>query len=477
MPAESASRQREPVLETYGALMWTARLLACAIAGTTLLVSGGDGRAAPANACAATSPGTASCTVVMEGDGTYAASGTWRITVHRHGTSFVLDSAKDPATGSPGVVVAGDEVTAEALAPGSSVAVSRVVTTSDSARVSCDAGSAAYGTGGRAVDRRRLPDDPLLDAQWGLVQARVPEAWAMKARGARAVVAVVDTGVDLQHPDLAGALLPGIDLWESRPGGRPDCPGPDDEQFHGTAVAGVIAARADDGTGIAGVAHQARLLPVRVRDDVSSLDFSRVGAGIRWATDHGADVISLTGGVAAPVRSDPLLEEDIAEALAYAWSKGVVTVATAGNNSLPWCQYPSSAPQVVCASATTRDGAVASYSQLPIRADGGVAVLAPGGARDGSCGADVVTSVPPGSRLTPCGTGGGWASDSGTTYATAHTAGIAALLVGRGLSNTEVVECLRRTSSGGGTWDPVRGYGLVNAAAAVAGCPPGRKGR
>lgn len=421
------------------------------------------------NGCAASSPAQPTCTFVAEGDGVYVASGTWRITIQRGSASIILDSEHHEDVGRPGVVRNGDKVSAEARAIGSSVVVSRAASVSDSSRVACSAEPSAYGTGGSAVERMRLPNDPLLDLQWGLRQIDAPAAWRAHARGARAVVAVVDTGVDSEHPDLRKRLLPGIDLWESRPGGAPDCPGPEDEQYHGTVVAGVISAEADNGIGISGVAPAAQLLPVRVRDDVNSTDFSRVAAGIVWAADNGADVISLTGGVTAPVRPHPVLVEQIAEAVAYAWERGVVTVATAGNNFVPWCQYPASAAYVVCAAATGPDGQPARYSQFPVRGPSGIAVRAPGGARAGTCSQDVVSTAPPGSALNTCGDAS-YVSDSGTTFAAAHTAGVAALLVGRGLTNQQVVDCLRDTSSGRGVWDPLMGYGIVNAARAVGEC-------
>lgn len=332
----------------------------------------------------------------------------------------------------------------------------------------CGPPAGSYGTGGEAG--RGYPDDPLLVKQWGLTQVQAPAAWSAGRRGQGAVVAVVDTGIDLHHPDLRAKLVPGVDLVD---GGADPC-GPQDEEYHGTVVAGVIAAETNNGIGIAGVAPEAWLMPVRVRDSVNSTDFTRVGAGIRWAVDHGARVISVTGGTILPIKPDPVVLEEIDAAADYAWAAGAVLVATAGNNSLPWCQYPASVPHVVCAAATDRMGLPPGWSQLPIHAGDGTAVRAPGGSRLGEC-VDVdiwSTSLPGSSR--DCPGHGGYGTDSGTTFAVAHTAGVMALLVGAGLSNDQVVECLRKTSSNGGSYDPVMGYGIVDAGAAVAQCVPSR---
>lgn len=327
-----------------------------------------------------------------------------------------------------------------------------------------------YAIGGEPGEG--FPDDPLLPKQWGLTQVKAPQAWSAGARGQGVVVAVVDTGIDLHHPDLDDKLVPGIDLVDP----APDVCGPQDEDFHGTMVAGVIAAETNNGTGIAGVAPAARLMPVRIRDSVEAAEFTHVGAGIRWAVDHGARVISVTGGTIFPVKPDPVVLEDIDAAAEYAWNAGAVLVATAGNNSLPWCQYPASVPHVVCAAATDRMGLPPGWSQLPVHAGDGTAVRAPGGSRFGAC-VDVdiwSTSLPGSSR--DCPGLSGYATDSGTTFAVAHTAGVMAILVGEGLSNDQVVECLRRTSSNGGSYDPVMGYGIVDAAAAVEQCSV-RKGK
>jgi subtilisin family serine protease len=408
--------------------------------------------------CVATSPaGPAGnpCTYTAIGDAAYAAHGDWIITIERRGRRLVLDSASAPSAAA-GAVRAGDVVTAHARTPGSAVAVTRTAAFGGAGAPACSGG--AYGPSGPPGT------DPLRGRQWALDVLHVDEAWR-GGRGGGVTIAVVDTGVDLGHPDLVERLVPGADLWASRPGAEPDCPGPQDEQGHGTMVAGVVAAGAGNGHGIAGVAPAARVMPVRVRDAVDSLDFSRVAPGIRWAADHGAQIISLTGGVAVPVRPDPVVQEQIAEAAAYAWSRGVVTVATAGNASLPWCQYPAASEHVVCAAASGRDGRPATYSQAPLPLGGGLAVRAPGGSRNGTCADDVLSTTVPGTLGGGCASAG-YATDSGTTYATAHTAGIAALLAGRRLDNAAIVECLRASATGAVT--PLDGAGAIDALRAVA---------
>lgn len=445
------------------------RLLLIGSCAAALLAAGFPGVSAGQQipeGCFVTNPATTSpnpCVYTAAGDGAYIGRGEWRLTISRRGTTTVLTDDDAPNSGLPGAIRAGDVVTAEALTPGSHLVVSRTALMGG-AGAACT--STGYESGG--VAGSGYPNDPLFDAQWGLKQINAPQAW-VHARGAGARVAVVDTGVDLAHPDLVERLVPGTDVWETRAGGAGDCPGPQDEQFHGTMVAGVIAAATDNGIGVSGVAPEAELMPVRVRDVVDNSDFSRVGIGIRWAADHGADVISLTGGVAVPVRPGPALQEEIAEAVAYAWERGVVTVATAGNASLPWCQYPAATDHVVCAAANGPDGAPARYSQLPLKLGSGIAVRAPGGARESRCDAagDILSTTLPGTAWIDECEHRGYATDSGTTYATAHVAGVAALLAGQRLRNHEIVECLRTTSSNAGAYDPITGYGTVDAAAAV----------
>src|SRR6185436_12566786 len=129
---------------------------------------------------------------------------------------------------------------------------------------------------------------PLFSRQWALDQINAPEAWARGARGGGTTIAVVDTGVDLQHPDLSSKLVSGTDII----GGKNDCPrGPQDENGHGTHVAGIAAAVTNNGIGVAGVAPDARIMPVRVLDADGNGFSEDIVKGIRYAADHGANVI------------------------------------------------------------------------------------------------------------------------------------------------------------------------------------------
>jgi subtilisin family serine protease len=314
--------------------------------------------------------------------------------------------------------------------------------------------------------------DPLAKSQWGLAQVKAPAAWARGARGAGATIAVVDTGIDLTHPDLAGKILPGTDFVP--PSGEfPDqCPGPQDENGHGTHVAGIAAAVTGNGIGVAGVAPDAKVIPVRVlASDGAEPEVGTAYQGIRWAAEAGADVINLSlGGL-------PLLDyadgsdEQAEQAVDFAWSKGAVVVASAGNESFPICSYPSAAKHAVCVAATDAGEAPTYYSNFPATPDQNVALRAPGGLGSVFCedSEDIWSTVWPGGETT-CGDLHGYETFSGTSMAAPHVAGVAALLAGRGLTNAQIVECLRTTSSNGGEYDPAFGYGIVDADAATSKC-------
>src|SRR5919109_4866153 len=189
--------------------------------------------------------------------------------------------------------------------------------------------------------------DRCAGRQWGLTAINAPQAWR-KTRGARVTVAVVDTGADLRHPDLRRRLLraPGSNLlkntasrcpWQPRTAGarRSRAPGQDDNG-HGTHVAGTIAAATGNVIGVAGVAPRARVLPVKVLDRKGAGSERDVARGICFAVRHGASVINMSLG------NDPVSSvfirggkegEDVNRAVAYAYARGVSVLIAAGNET------------------------------------------------------------------------------------------------------------------------------------------------
>ncbi|HEV8683483.1 MAG TPA: S8 family serine peptidase [Actinomycetota bacterium] len=338
----------------------------------------------------------------------------------------------------------------------------------------------APGAGATHTDPA-APNDPLYVSQWGPRQVRAEQAWDV-TQGLGAVVAVVDTGIDLDHPDLAANIVPGNTFlgcgtagcgngdWQS--GSRPgDATG----HLHGTHVAGIAAAVTNNGVGIAGVAPQAKLMAVRVLDGEGSGSFADVALGIRYAADNGADVINLSLGAlpGSQVFTITGLLTDVVDAIAYANSRGVVVVAAAGNEAAPMCDTPGFDPGAVCITATDKREAKAAYANHPVRPDL-QSVAAPGGAGIPLCYEDIVSTVPPGTGGTYCGYPGNRAYDeyAGTSMATPHAAGVAGLLASMGCTRQQNVDVLTSTArqpvtGSRGVWTPEYGYGIVDAQAAV----------
>jgi hypothetical protein len=300
--------------------------------------------------------------------------------------------------------------------------------------------------------------DPMRHDQWALNRVSYEAAWPA-SKGGGVTVAVVDTGVLGNHEDLAGAVVPGIDLASDRNSVDPSGRGMVDPGGHGTHVAGIIGARANNGRGIAGGAPGVKIMPIRVLDAHGGGVASDVAEGIIWAAEHGARVInvSLGGGPSPGMRT----------AMQYANSRRSVVIAASGNGyqsgNVP--SYPAAYPEAIAVGSVNNSLNHSSFSNTGAWLD----LAAPG---------EMIVSTYGASR-----TNYQWMS--GTSMATPYVAAAAALVIGQNKSLTASrVRALlegRATDRGPRGRDNAYGAGVVNprasVAAAVSSVNNGAKGK
>ena len=280
--------------------------------------------------------------------------------------------------------------------------------------------------------------DPLLAQQWGLFAIGADHVWTTTT-GQGVIVAVVDSGSG-PHPDLAENLLPGrsiIGTVESQDGRDIDASG------HGTHVAGIIAAVANNGIGGSGVAPNAKILPIQVLDQAGQGDARDVAAGVRFAADNGARVINLSLGGATESSS-------LTQAITYANDKGVLVVAAAGNGgAADKPKWPASLDLTLAVTAVDQANNATSFDQRGDYID----LSAPG--------ANIVSTAK-----------GDYVTLSGTSMAAGFVAGAAALLFAAEprVTNAQVRDILLRTATDIGEpgRDVTFGAGLINMVAALA---------
>lgn len=289
----------------------------------------------------------------------------------------------------------------------------------------------------QAAAAAQTPNDPLYKEQRYLEQIHVPAAWEyIEAQGRpleEVIVAVVDTGVDLKHPDLAGRLVQGANIL------RPAQP-PQDDNGHGTAVAGIIAAQANNGIGIAGIAPNVKIMPIKAVGANGDGEEEHLGQGIQYAVDHGADIVVLSLGLHL---YSPYLMEIVQEAEA----KGVLLVAATGNSGES-VMYPAAYPSVVAVGGATLTNMYKPESNFGPEVD----LLAPW-------------------HVYTTNKGGGYSYKEGTSMAAPQVAAVAALMLGLNpeLAPGDVRERLYQSAEPlASGWNPKSGYGLLRADRAVS---------
>ena len=282
----------------------------------------------------------------------------------------------------------------------------------------------------QAVDT--IPNDPSFSSQYGLAAIRAPQGWDLSTGSPAVTIAILDSGVDLGHLELAGKIVQGYDFVNNDNF-------PQDDYGHGTHVAGIAAAWGNNGLGISGVSWGARILPLKVLNSTGGGSFSNVAAALVWAADHGAQIVNMSLGGSS-------YSQIMQDAVTYAAGNGVLMVAASGNAGMNFVLYPARFSEVMAVGATDVSNQYVSFSNYGAEID----VAAPG--------ASILSLWP-----------GGYSTQSGTSMAAPYVSGLAAVLFGYGNSAATVRSQLETTAldiSPPGA-DIYTGAGLIQMDAAI----------
>lgn len=278
------------------------------------------------------------------------------------------------------------------------------------------------------------PNDPWYIDEWHLTKISAPTAWSTTTGSSSVIIAILDSGVDGTHPDLAPKMVPGWDVYNNNSDTS-------DTGGHGTTVAGTAAAAGNNGIGVASVAWGCKIMPVRIVDSSGYTSYSLLANGLTWAADHGARV--------ANISFSPIIDSStVTSAARYFQNKGGVVTSSAGNLGT-FVSSPDNA-YILTVGATDTNDVVTSFSN-------------PGNAVDLSA---------PGVLIRTTALGGAYQSVAGTSYSAPIVAGVAALVMSANPSLTpnQIQDILKQSADdlGAAGWDPSYGWGRVNAARAVA---------
>lgn len=292
-----------------------------------------------------------------------------------------------------------------------------------------------------------FPNDPFWGNQYGLLAIHAPQGWDVNTGSPVVTIAIVDTGVDLGHIDLAGKIVPGYDFVNNDA-----IPQDDSNNSHGTHVAGIAAAITNNGVGIAGVSWGARIMPIKVLNFNGDGSISNVAAGIIWAADHNANVINLSLGCG--ILSCPNPPQVLEDAVNYAYGKGATLVASVGNGASNFVFYPARFPHVIAVAATNSSNNHAAFSNF---------------------GPEVDISAP-GNSIYSTTRNNSYAYLSGTSMSTAFVSGLAAILAGLPAytSPDQIAEKIETTALdlGAPGKDNLFGFGLIQMDGALQPTEP-----